>query len=237
MKAAMVWFVVVSFVTALFVSPLQADTNADVHPLKAWVQENKAERKSVDETKARSQARRNAWKGALIGGLAAGARAALLRQDVARAMVAGAAAGAVAGFLIGRMQDRQLADRSQLEERVAYEASQGYRAQITRMECDPCRVKPGDKFNVTVSYWVIGPERSALSFSRHLGLSVDGTYVRVFTFDPDPFTLEQGGGEFETTLEYTIPKEGTYTMEWLVENDQTSLQQVGSTNIVVTSEV
>jgi hypothetical protein len=223
------WVVIVALLAAPSLQALEP------HPMKVWLLTNQAERKSVDEKKAVSQARKKAWIGGITAGLAAGTLAALRHQDVGSAIVAGAIAGAVAGYAIGKMEDKRIADRGTLEQRVAYDPSQGYRAEVTRIACDPCRVKPGQKFNLTISYWAMGPQRAPLAFSRHLGLSVGGSYIRVFTFDPDPFTMEEGGGEFETTLEYTIPKEGTYTMDWLVENDQASIQQAGSTDIVVSN--
>jgi outer membrane lipoprotein SlyB len=228
-----IWIVIVSLVVA----PLQA---LEQHPLKVWLQQNKGQEvhRSVDEKKAASQARKNAITGAVMGGLLLGLRAAVRHEDIAQAIVVGAAAGAVAGYVVGKMEDRQIADRNQLEQRMAYDPSQGVVAAVTRMDCDPCRVKPGQTFNITVSYYAMRPEHSALTISRHLGLAVGGSYVRVFTFDPDPFTMADGGGEFETTLAYTIPaeaKEGTYTMDWLVESDQASIEKAGSANIVVSN--
>lgn len=207
------------------------------HPLKAWVASNpgKVESRAVDEKVAASQARRKALRGALIGGLAAGVRAAVLQQDVGKAVAVGAAAGAIAGYVVGKMEDRRIASREALAERMGYDAAQGIRAEVTRMSCDPCRVKPGQKFNVTVSYWVMAPERGDLAMSRHLGIGSGGSYIRAYTFNPDPFTIPEGGGEFETTIEYSIGAEGTYTMEWLVESETNAVQQAKSMDVVVTN--
>jgi len=228
------WVVIVSLLAA---PSLRA---AEPHPLKVWLMQNegKAEHNTIEEKKSPSQAKRKAIAGAIFGALALGARAAILHQDVATAMVAGAVAGGTAGYVIGKRQDRQIADRSQLEQRVAYNASRGVVAEVTRMECSPCRVKPGDTVTITVSYYAIRPERSDLTISRHLGIAVGGDYQKVFTFDPDPFTLAEGGGEFETTFEYPVPKqmkEGTYTFDWLVDSADASVEKAGTANIVVSN--
>jgi hypothetical protein len=214
--------------------PLQA---LEPHPMKVWLMTNKDDHISVDEKKAPSQARKKMFLGAITGGLAAGARAALLHEDVARALVGGAIAGGAAGYFIGHMQDRKIADRTDLARRVAYDNSQGYRAEVTDVHCDPCRVKPGQKFAITVHYWAMAPQQAPLTLSRHLGMSGGGSYIRVATFDPDPFAIPEGGGEFETTLEYAINNEGTFTIEWLVENGQTSLQAAKSADITVTNAI
>lgn len=222
----------------ILITLLAAPVHAfEPHPLKAWVQANpkSVDNHAVDEKVARSQARKKALKGAIIGGLALGVRAALTGQDVGRAVAVGAAAGALAGFVLGKMQERQLADRGTLEQKVAYNPTEGFRAEVTNVACNPCQVKPGQPFDLTVSYWALAPERNDLSVSRYLGLSVDGAYIKGYTFDPDPFTIPNGGGEFETTFTYTIKEEGTYTIEWLVENDD--VQQANSTQIVVTNAV
>ncbi|HYI07482.1 MAG TPA: hypothetical protein VEK57_00300 [Thermoanaerobaculia bacterium] len=226
--------VVILIVVAMLAAPTYA---FQPHPLRAWVQANPqaVDKRAVDEKVARSQARRKAIKGAVVGGLAAGLRAAILRQDIAKATAVGAAAGALAGYIMGKMEDRQLADRGELEQRVGYISSEGFRAEVTNVSCNPCQVKPGEPFSLTVSYWVLAPERNELALSRYLGLAVEGTYIKGYTFDPDPFRISNGGGEFETTFTYTIKDEGTYTVEWLVENDD--VQQAKSTEIIVSSAV
>jgi hypothetical protein len=231
MNKTTTWLLIAALAAA---APLQA---LEPHPMKVWMLTNKADHISVDEKKAPSQARKKMLLGAITGGLAAGARAALLHQDVARALVGGAILGGAAGYFIGHMQDKKIADRTELANRVAYDASQGYRAEVTGITCDPCRVKPGQKFSLTVHYWAMAPQQAPLTLSRHLGMSAGGSYIRVATFDPDPFAIPEGGGEFETTLEYAINNEGTYTMEWLVENGQTSLQAAKAADVTVSNAI
>ena len=192
------------------------------HPLKVFIEENARSPERVTEVQS-STAKRwgKVFLGIAVGVVAGYAHARVTGGDVGKEMAIGGLAGGAVAFTITRIQDRRLASREEVATRVAYDPSQGYRSGVQEVTITPNAVAAGGKITVKTSYWALGPTPSeAIGMSRYAGIAFSGTYLKGFSFKPDPMQFGNGGGQFETTIEIKLPPQvnpGTYSIVWLVD--------------------
>jgi outer membrane lipoprotein SlyB len=159
--------------------------------------------------------------GAALGAVAAGITGGS-GEDIAKHALAGGVAGAIAGFGIGKRQDQIHAQRDLAVRQAGYDNSQGYIARVEEVAFDPPQPKPGMTATLYVRYVVIGPNpNEPIKVKMFRGLKYGEDYV--FGAGPNEFTVPNGGGVIESTMQVTLPKkapQGTYSIEALVEDTQ-----------------
>jgi hypothetical protein len=170
-----------------------------------------------------SRVKRNALVGAMIGTLVGAAGAAFAGgngDDIMKGALAGGVIGAIAGFAVGKHQDKVFAGRDQAVREAGYDASQGYIARVDEVSFDPPQPKPGQTATLYIRYLVLGPDpNESIHVKVFRGLKYGEDYI--FGAGPNAFTVPNGGGVIESTIEITLPKkatEGTYSLEALVED-------------------
>lgn len=206
------------------------------HQLVTFVRTNVSdgEKVGVVESSARKRATKVAL-GALAGAALGALHAKVTGGDVAKEALVGAVAGGVATFAITKIQDRRLAGRDEVMRAQSYDPAQGYRTGVRSVTVTPEIVKPGEKITIVTTYWALAPDSNTVfGVHRYAGLLFTGDVVRGFRFNPEPFQFSEGGGEYQTTMELTIPPAaipGPYSMQWVVDGQSTGADSSGSFTI------
>jgi len=211
------------------VQPLHADDTPPVHPMKQWLNQHSNSKKKV------------AW-GAISGGVLGAIAARSRGEDPLKGALAGAAIGGLAGFLIGRSEDRRIADRAAVMRSVNYDPSQGYRAGVMQVAC-PGSARQGEQVKVRATFFVIGPDQSEkLTVSRFAGIAIPGNlppeqkYAGVKSVPPDPLPVAEAAGMWNSTFTVEIPPQlppGTYEIEIMVGNDARHLAESRAVTIAI----
>jgi hypothetical protein len=209
-----------------------AQEGAD-HPLKKFIAENASSPERVTEVQSSASKR---WGkvllGTVIGAAVGAAHARVTGGDMGKEIAIGAAAGGAVAFAVTKISDRRLKSREEVAEMVAYDPAQGYKSGVPEVTVSPSVVQAGGTITVITSYWALGPSDSGeVSMSRFAGISIAGTYLKGFTFKPNPMKFGKGGGQFETTIEVHLPPEvspGTYNVMWLVDGNSVSADSEGT---------
>jgi outer membrane lipoprotein SlyB len=181
-----------------------------------------------------SRAKKRAVAGFLIGAALGAVSAGITGgngEEIAKRAIAGGVAGAIAGFAIGKHQDQVYAQRDLAVRQAGYDRSQGYVARIEEVAFNPPQPKPGTTATLYVRYLVLGPNpNEAIKVKMFRGLKYGEDYV--FGAGPNEFTVPNGGGVVESTVEVTLSRkapQGTYSVEALLEDPQGRFAEASGT--------
>lgn len=227
MKRLVAALTLVIFVTGCATTgPVTSRDGRPLHPMRAYMSKHPAAK-------------------AVAIGVVVGAGCFLLMRslgvDEKRAIVSCAAAGIAAGLTIKAAQDRQLAERAAVAERVGYSPEQGYVSGVGELTLSSDSVRPGQEVSVTMGFWALGPTPGEpFQVTRAAGLrypDASENYFGAREILPSPFKVT-GGGQWETTFSMTIPPKlppGTYEIEILVEGPTATASSVGTHRLVVSA--
>jgi hypothetical protein len=196
------------------------------HPLVTFIRhnQNSAEKVAVVQSNTGKRLAKVAL-GAAVGAVVGAVTAKATGRDVTEGALVGALAGGAITFGITKIQDKRLASRDEVMRAESYDPAQGYRAGVRNVVVTPETVKPGGKITVVTTYWALAPnDAEKLGLHRYAGISVSGVYLRGFRFNPEPFQFGAGGGEFQTTIEVSLPETvspGSYNVHWVVDGQST----------------